>query len=119
PRSGWRKLLLPGSAGACFLVPSWLPNNNEGTKVLQGRSQSQAQVIAKSKGQGGSQSQNLFRPPLRGYGELLLLCSCKEEVAKKKAGPVANRPAAPAGPLRFSRRWGTARKLASLRHAGL
>ncbi|GEM_PF-1302531 len=47
-----------------------------------------------------------FRPPLRGFGELLLLCSCKEEVTKKKARPGANRPAAPAGPLRFSARWG-------------
>src|SRR5690606_1318692 len=87
------------------------------TCPLPGTPSRQSRDTAKAASCGGKSKS--FRQRLRRLGESLLLCSCKEEVTKKKAGPVANRSAAPTGPLRFSRRWGTARKLASLRHAGL
>ena len=60
-----------------------------------------------------------FRQRLRRLGESLFLCSCKEKVTKKKAGP-GRKPADEAG--RSSARlasMGDGPQLASLRHVGL
>src|SRR5690606_2696544 len=69
PRSGWRKLLLRGSAGACFCP--WLQ--------LQSRTREQTRAEGRARqSKAKPRSKPVSPPPLRGYGELLLPCSCKE-----------------------------------------
>ena len=76
-------------------------------------------LVLLSSRQKPSASQNMFRQRLRRLGESLFLCSCKEKVTKKKAGP-GRKPADEAG--RSSARlasMGDGPQLASLRHVGL
>src|SRR5690606_36748839 len=52
----------------------------------RGGSTQRGRILGKPQAASARKSKS-FRPPLRGFGESLFLCSCKEKVTKKKAGP--------------------------------
>ena len=65
-------------------------------------------LVLLSSRQKPSASQNMVSPAASPLGRVTFSLLLQKKLTKKKAGPVANRPMKPAGPLRVSRRWGTA-----------